>query len=62
MMRPKNALIFGAILLVLSLSSCATSYQSRGITGGYAEKKITDSAYVVSFGGNGFASKDRDIW
>jgi hypothetical protein len=50
---------FVAILVVAILSACATGYQSSGITGGYTEKKITDSAYVVTFGGNGFASKDR---
>jgi hypothetical protein len=59
MMRPKCVRTFGAILAVLSICSCATTYQSSGITGGYVEKRITDSAYVVSFGGNGFASKDR---
>jgi TonB family protein len=58
-MWPKNTRAFGAILVVASLSSCATGYQSSGFTGGYTEKKITDSAYVVTFGGNGFASKDR---
>jgi hypothetical protein len=55
----KNTKIFGAILLVAILSSCATGYQASGITGGYTEKKISDSAYLVSFGGNGFASQDR---
>jgi TonB family protein len=49
----------GAILAVASLSACATGYQANGITGGYTEKRITDSAYVVTFGGNGFATKDR---
>ena len=47
-----------AAVAVMS-AGCATSYQSRGITGGYSEKKISDSAYVVSFNGNGFATKDR---
>ena len=59
MMQPISARTCGAILSVLSLCSCATTYQSSGITGGYVEKRITDSAYVVTFGGNGFASKDR---
>jgi len=59
MMQPISARTFGAMLAVLSLCSCATTYQSSGITGGYVEKRITDSAYVVTFGGNGFASKDR---
>jgi TonB family protein len=46
-------------VLALALSSCATTYQSAGFTGGYREKQISDSAYVVSFSGNGYASKDR---
>lgn len=46
-------------VLALILSSCATTYQSAGFTGGYREKQISDSAYVVSFSGNGYASRDR---
>ena len=42
----------------LMVAGCATPYQSGGLSGGYSEKKINDSAYVVSFNGNGFASKD----
>ena len=59
MWRQNCARTLGAILVVASLTSCATGYQASGITGGYTEKKISDSAYMVSFGGNGFASKDR---
>jgi TonB family protein len=54
-----NTHTLGVILVVAGLSSCATGYQASGLTGGYTEKKITDSAYMVTFGGNGFASKDR---
>jgi hypothetical protein len=43
----------------LLLGACATGYQKSSITGGYSERRINDSAYVVSFNGNGFASKDR---
>lgn len=46
-------------LAFLAVAGCATPYQSGGISGGYSEKRINDSAYVVSFNGNGFASKDR---
>jgi hypothetical protein len=46
-------------LALVSIAGCATPYQSGGLTGGYHEKKINDSAYMVSFNGNGFASKDR---
>jgi hypothetical protein len=44
---------------VLTAAGCATPYKSHGLGGGYSEKKISDSAYVVSFNGNGFATKDR---
>jgi hypothetical protein len=47
------------VVLALALSSCATTYQKSGITGGYSEKKLSDSAYTVSFSGNGYASRDR---
>jgi TonB family protein len=56
-MRPYR--ITFMVLAAVLLSACATSYQAGGLTGGYTEKKISDSAYVVTFGGNGFASKDR---
>jgi TonB family protein len=47
------------VILALGLSSCATTYQKSGFTGGYSETKISESAYTVSFSGNGFASRDR---
>lgn len=45
--------------LPFALAGCATGYQAHGITGGYSERRISDSAYVVTFNGNGFASHDR---
>lgn len=45
----------------LTLVGCATTYQQSGFTGGYSDQKINESAYVVSFSGNGFASRER-IW
>ena len=55
----RNALL---ALLVVALGGCATGYQKAGLTGGYSERRISDSAYYVSFSGNGFASKDRVHW
>jgi hypothetical protein len=70
-MRTHVNQFLGASLLfatVTFLVSCATPYQSQawwrsitGIPGGYSEKKINDSAYVVAFEGNGYTSKDR-LW
>ena len=45
--------------LPLALAVCATGYQAHGITGGYSERRISDSAYDATFNGNGFASHDR---
>jgi hypothetical protein len=50
-----------AMLVAVTVCGCATSYQKHGLTGGYNETKINDSAYIVSFNGNGYASKDR-VW
>lgn len=51
-----------AWLLVISmLASCATTYQKRGLGGGYSETRIDDNRYAVYFDGNGYASKDR-VW
>ena len=49
------------LLAVMILAGCATAYQKRGPTGGYVDKKLDDSHYVVIFDGNGFADKDR-VW
>jgi hypothetical protein len=49
------------IVAALAIGGCATGYQKSGLTGGYSERKISNSAYVVSFGGNGYASKER-VW
>jgi TonB family protein len=46
-------------LAAIWLTGCATAYQRHGITGGYTEKKINDSAYIVTFNGNGFADGER---
>lgn len=55
----------GRIALVVFLSllvlSCATPYQPQGLTGGFSEQKISDSAFWVEFSGNGYASQDR-VW
>lgn len=49
------------LLTALALAGCATSYQRSGLTGGFNERKINASAYVVSFRGNGYTSEDK-VW
>jgi hypothetical protein len=46
-------------LPLLLLSSCATSYQSTGFTGGYTDTQLAPDAFRISFEGNGFTSSDR---
>ena len=50
-----------SMLVTATVCGCATSYQKNGLTGGYSETKVNDSAYIVTFNGNGYASKDR-VW
>lgn len=48
-----------AVLFVLAVAGCATPYQPYGMGGGYGQYKVNDSAYVVTFSGNGYASRER---
>ncbi len=51
-----------ALLLAMAmLQACATAYGKFGLTGGYSEKKIDSSHYVVAFDGNGNTDSDR-VW
>lgn len=46
-------------VLVVILSGCATSYQSRGFTGGYSETRLGENIFQVSFRGNGYTGSER---
>lgn len=48
-------------LLVLLLSSCSTSYQSNGFSGGYSETRLSENKFIVSFRGNGYTSTERAV-
>ena len=50
-----------ALTAIAMVTGCATQYQSSGLTGGFKEKKLNDSAYIVEFQGNGFATQER-VW
>ena len=43
------------------LHGCATAYGKRGIAGGYSDKRLDDTHYIVRFDGNGYADADR-VW
>lgn len=50
-------------LLILSLSiiNCATKYKSKYWKGGYADTKIQEDTYQVSFSGNAYISAEK-VW
>jgi hypothetical protein len=48
-----------ASILAAAVAGCATSYQSRGATGGYSDTRLSDRSYQLRFQGNGFTVNDR---
>jgi len=50
---------FILILVTLLMIGCATSYQKKGISGGYSDAQIDENSYRVTFVGNGYSSKDQ---
>jgi hypothetical protein len=44
--------------IAVSLASCATPYAQQGITGGFDAQELRPDVYRVSFGGNGFTTKE----
>ncbi len=56
----KSFTIAVGLLLIILLSSCATSYKPRGsFSGGYSSIQISDNTFTVSFAGNGSTSRER---
>ncbi len=51
-------LFFISFVFVLLLG-CATSYQSRGFSGGYSETQLDENVFKVSFIGNRYTKKER---
>ena len=47
------------IVACLALTACATSYHPADTQGGYAEKRLGDELYQVSFGANSYTPEDR---
>ena len=46
-------------IALITITSCATSYQSHGFTGGYSSTQISENSFVVYFAGNGYTGKQR---
>jgi hypothetical protein len=55
----KSLVCLLAFLLISALTSCATSYQSTGLTGGFRDTQLAPDLFRVSFSGNAFTSGDR---
>ena len=41
-------------LVVAFTGGCATSYQSKGFTGGFSETQVSANSFQVYFQGNGY--------
>jgi len=45
-----------AIAALLALG-CGTSYQAKGLTGGYSERRLNERVFEVTFEGNGYTTR-----
>jgi hypothetical protein len=52
----KTFLLSATVSLLLG---CATTYQSKGFSGGFNEVQLDKNVWKVTFNGNGFTSKQR---
>lgn len=46
-------------LTMFLLIGCATTYQSKGFSGGFSETQLDENIFTVRFNGNGFTSAER---
>lgn len=58
-MRVSMKFFSSAILVLLLLSGCATSYQQEGATGGFNDYQVSKDTFMIKFRGNGYTKKDR---
>ncbi len=54
----KIIFLFALAILVSSITGCATAYQPSGLSGGFRELNIKDDVWRVSFGGNGYTTRE----
>ena len=47
-----------ALSVACLLASCATPYQPDGVSGGYADQRLSDNTALVSFRGNRFSTPE----
>jgi hypothetical protein len=48
-----------SVAVMITVSACATSYQSDGFSGGFKETQLGPDIYRVSFNGNAYTSRER---
>jgi len=48
-----------AFLAAIAVAGCATSYQQRGLSGGFSEMQLAENVFEVRFSGNGYTSSER---
>jgi len=53
--RPILAATIGALISL----GCATTYQSKGFTGGFSETQLAENIFQVRFRGNAYTSMER---
>lgn len=47
------------VLAAVTVTGCATSYQPRGLSGGFSETQLAENVFEVRFSGNGYTSSER---
>ena len=50
---------FLSLMTIVFISSCATSYQSQGMSGGYVDTQLSETLWKVSVNGNGYTSSSQ---
>lgn len=55
----KKIFILFCIFSIIFISSCATTYQRSGFTGGYESYQVSDNIFMVNFSGNGYTSNQQ---
>jgi len=47
------------LLILVTLTGCATTYQAEGFTGGFTETQLAPDIFEVRFNGNGYTRTQR---
>ena len=50
---------FFSLIAVVFISSCATTYQSQGLTGGYIDTQLSETLWKVQVSGNAYTSSSK---